>query len=96
MAKDHPTGKSGLYQAILRLETQEQCYRFFQDVCSYAELSAMEQRFDIAEMLADKRIYTEIMERTGASSAIISRVNRVLNNEGSVLRQMLDEDKTEQ
>ncbi|GJN64369.1 MAG TPA: TrpR protein [Candidatus Faecalibacterium intestinipullorum] len=96
MAKDHPTGKSGLYQAILRLETPEQCYRFFQDVCSYAELSAMEQRFDIAEMLADKRIYTEIMERTGASSAIISRVNRVLNNEGSVLRQMLDEDKTEQ
>ena len=95
MAKDHPTGKSGLYQAILRLETPEQCYRFFQDVCSYAELSAMEQRFDIAEMLADKRIYTEIMERTGASS-IISRVNRVLNNEGSVLRQMLDEDKTEQ
>ena len=93
MAKDHPTGKSGLYQAILRLETPEQCYRFFQDVCSYAELSAMEQRFDIAEMLADKRIYTEIMER---SSAIISRVNRVLNNEGSVLRQMLDEDKTEQ
>lgn len=96
MAKDHPTGKSGLYQAILRLETPEQCYRFFQDVCSYAELSAMEQRFDIAEMLADKRIYTEIMERTGASSAIISRVNRVLNNEGSVLRQMLGEDKTEQ
>lgn len=96
MAKDHPTGKSGLYQAILRLETPEQCYRFFQDVCSYAELSAMEQRFDIAEMLADKRIYTEIMERTGASSAIISRVNRVLNNEGGVLRQMLDEDKTEQ
>lgn len=96
MAKDHPTGKSGLYQAILRLETPEQCYWFFQDVCSYAELSAMEQRFDIAEMLADKRIYTEIMERTGASSAIISRVNRVLNNEGSVLRQMLDEDKTEQ
>lgn len=96
MAKDHPTGKSGLYQAILRLETPEQCYRFFQDVCSYAELSAMEQRFDIAEMLADKRIYTEIMERTGASSAIISRVNRVLNNEGSVLRQMLDEDKAEE
>lgn len=96
MAKDHPTGKSGLYQAILRLETPEQCYRFFQDVCSYAELSAMEQRFDIAEMLADKRIYTEIMERTGASSAIISRVNRVLNNEGSVLRQMLDEGKPEE
>lgn len=93
MAKDHPTGKSGLYQAILRLETPEQCYRFFQDVCSYAELSAMEQRFDIAEMLADKRIYTEIMERTGASSAIISRVNRVLCAQGSVLRQFVEEER---
>ena len=86
MAKDHPTGKSGLYQAILKLETPEQCYRFFQDVCSYAELSAMEQRYDIAEMLVDRRIYTEIKEKTGASSAIISRVNRVLAHEGSVLR----------
>ena len=51
MAKDHPTGKSNLYQAILQLQTPEECYRFFQDVCSYAELSAMEQRYDIAEML---------------------------------------------
>lgn len=93
MAKDHPTGKSGLYRAILQLETPEQCYRFFQDVCSYAELSAMEQRFDIAEMLADKRIYTDIMDRTGASSAIISRVSRVLGEENSALRQMLTENK---
>ena len=53
MAKNHPTGKSGLYKAILKLETPEQCYRFFQDVCSYSELSAMEQRYDIAEMLAE-------------------------------------------
>ena len=83
MGKDHPTGKSGLYQAILKLETPEQCYRFFQDVCSYSELSAMEQRYDIAEMLAARRIYTDIKEKTGASSAIISRVNRVLSAEGS-------------
>lgn len=93
MAKDHPTGKSGLYRAILQLETPEQCYRFFQDMCSYAELSAMEQRFDIAEMLADKRIYTEIMEKTGASSAIISRVSRVLSEDGSVLKAMLEQAK---
>ena len=90
MGKDHPTGKSGLYQAILKLETPEQCYRFFQDVCSYSELSAMEQRYDIAEMLADKCIYTEIKEKTGASSAIISRVNRVLCGDGSVLRQFVE------
>ena len=93
MAKDHPTGKSNLYQAILQLETPEQCYRFFQDVCSYAELSAMEQRYDIAEMLANKNIYTSIMERTGASSAIISRVSRVLSDDTSVLRQMLSRTK---
>ena len=90
MAKDHPTGESGLYEAFLRLETPEQCYRFLQDVCSYAELSAMEQRFNIAEMLVDKRIYTEIMDKTGASSAIISRVSRVLNKEDSVLRELLE------
>ena len=54
MAKDHPTGQSGLYEAFLQLKTPEQCYRFLQDVCSYSELSAMEQRFNIAEMLADK------------------------------------------
>ena len=90
MAKDHPTGQSGLYEAFLQLKTPEQCYRFLQDVCSYSELSAMEQRFNIAEMLADMRIYTEIMDKTGASSAIISRVSRVLSADGSVLRELLE------
>ena len=96
MAKDHPTGKSGLYQAILKLETPEECYRFFQDVYSYSELSAMEQRYDIAEMLTNRRIYTDIMEKTGASSAIISRVNRVLAEPDSVLLRLLKEDKSEE
>ena len=45
MAKDHPTGESGLYSALLELKTPEECYRFLQDVCSYSELSAMEQRY---------------------------------------------------
>lgn len=93
MAKDHPTGKSGLYAAFLELETPEECYRFLQDVCSYAELSAMEQRYNIAEMLVDKRIYTEIMDKTGASSAIISRVSRVLSANDSVLRALLEAEK---
>lgn len=91
MAKDHPTGKSGLYQAILQLKSPEECYRFFQDVCSYSELSAMEQRFDIAELLHGGSIYTEIMEKTGASSAIISRVSRVLSKDDSVLKQIIDQ-----
>ena len=51
MAKDHPTGQSGLYQAFLQLKTPEQCYRFLQDVCSYSELSAMERRFFCAYWL---------------------------------------------
>ncbi len=88
MAKDHPTGKSNLYKAMLSLKTPEECYLFFQDVCSYSELSAMEQRYDIAEMLQQKRIYTDIMESTGASSAIISRVSRVLGEEDSMLKKL--------
>ena len=86
MAKDHPTGKSGLYSALLELKTPEECYRFLQDVCSYAELSAMEQRYDIAEKLMNKQSYTSIMGNIGASSAIISRVSRVLSRDDSVLR----------
>ena len=85
MAKDHPTGKSGLYAAFLELETPEECYRFLQDVCSYAELSAMEQRYNIAEKLMRKQSYT-----IGASSAIISRVSRVLGRDDSVLRRILE------
>ena len=89
MAKDHPTGNSGLYRAFLQLKTPEECYRFLQDVCSYSELSAMEQRYNIAE----KCIYTEIMDKTGASSAIISRVSRVLSADDSVLRALLEAEK---
>lgn len=91
MTKDHPTGESGLYQALLELKTPEEAYHFLQDVCSYSELSAMEQRYDIAEMLAEKQIYVNIMDKTGASSAIISRVNRVLSAEGSTLRRILNQ-----
>ena len=99
MAKDHPTGKSGLYSALLELKTPEECYRFLQDVCSYAELSAMEQRYNIAEKLMNKQSYTSIMGNIGASSAIISRVSR-LSRDDSVLRRLLEEstapaDKTE-
>jgi len=93
MAKDHPTGKSGLYSALLELKTPEECYRFLQDVCSYAELSAMEQRYNIAEKLMNKQSYTSIMGNIGASSAVLSR-------DDSVLRRLLEEstapaDKTE-
>ena len=72
--------KSGLlYQAILQLKTEEECYAFFQDLCTVTELRSMEQRFEVASLLDDGMIYNDILERTGASSATISRVNRSLS-----------------
>lgn len=67
-----------LYQAILLLKTEEECYRFFQDLCTIPELRSMEQRFEVASLLNKGMIYSDILERTGASSATISRVNRSL------------------
>ena len=62
-----------LYRAILMLQTEEEAYRFFQDLCTVTELRAMEQRFDVAVLLKDGMVYTDILQRTGASSATISR-----------------------
>ena len=90
MAKDHPTGKSGLYAAFLELETPEECYRFLQDVCSYAELRAMEQRYNIAEKLMRKQSYTCFVGFCGASSANICRGGRLLGRDDSVLRRILE------
>ena len=67
-----------LYKAILMLETEEECYNFFQDLCTVSELRSMEQRYEVATLLNDGMIYNDILERTGASSATISRVNRCL------------------
>ena len=67
-----------LYEQIVKLQDVDTCLRFFQDLCSISELRAMEQRFDVAKLLYEGKVYTEIVEQTGASSATISRVNRVL------------------
>ena len=67
-----------MYQAVLTLKTLDECVRFFSDLCSVAELRAMEQRFLVARLLNEGHIYSSILERTGASSATISRVNRSL------------------
>ena len=71
--------KNSLYHAILCLENEDMCMRFLQDLCSMAELKAMEQRFEVARMLNEGKIYQEILEETGVSSATISRVNRALH-----------------
>lgn len=68
-----------LFDAILTLENREECYRFFEDVCTVNELQALSQRFEVAHMLRKNRTYMDIAETTGASTATISRVNRSLN-----------------
>ena len=80
MVKIGKKEKNGeLYKAILLLKDEQECYEFFQDLCTVSELRAMEQRFEVASLLDDGMIYNEILERTGASSATISRVNRSLS-----------------
>lgn len=68
-----------LYEHIARLETPEECFCFFEDLCAMTELFAIEQRFEVAKMLHEGMVYTGILAKTGASSATVSRVNRVLN-----------------
>ena len=67
-----------MYEAILTLETVDECIRFFDDLCSVTELNAIEQRYHVARLLNDEYVYSAILEQTGASSATISRVNRSL------------------
>ena len=68
-----------LFQAVLCLETMEECYNFFEDLCTVNELLSLSQRYEVARMLREKKTYLEIAEKTGASTATISRVNRSLN-----------------
>ncbi len=67
-----------LFKAILSLETMEECYRFFEDLCTVNEIKSLAQRLEVARMLKEKKTYSEIAEKTGASTATISRVNRFL------------------
>lgn len=67
-----------LFKAILQLETEDDCYRFFEDLCTIKEIQAMAQRFQVAKLLSEKKTYSEIEKITTASTATISRVNRCL------------------
>ena len=67
-----------LFKAILSLETLEECYDFFEDLCTVQELKTLSQRIVVAKMLSEKSVYTDIVEQTGASTATIRRVNRSL------------------
>lgn len=68
-----------LFEAILSLKNSEECYTFFEDICTVNELLSLSQRFEVARMLRNHNTYLEIAEKTGASTATISRVNRSLN-----------------
>ena len=80
MAKTGRKGRSpALYETILKLRDVEECRRFFEDLCTPVELRSMEQRFDVAVYLQQGLVYLDILDKTGASSATISRVNRALH-----------------
>lgn len=68
-----------MFKAILSLQSVDECFEFFEDLCTINELLSLSQRFEVAKMLRESRTYLEIAEKTGASTATISRVNRSLN-----------------
>ena len=79
-----------LYRHIVSLQSGEECCQLFDDLCAVTELRAMEQRFDVAKMLHAGKGYTTILSETGASSATVSRVNRVLNYGTGTLAEIMD------
>ena len=72
-----------LFEAVLSLKNKEECYIFFEDICTINELLSLSQRFEVAKMLREQKTYLEIAEKTGASTATISRVNRIWSLRGS-------------
>jgi TrpR-related protein YerC/YecD len=94
--KIHTEAVDYLFDAILSLKNKEECYTFFEDVCTINELLSLSQRFEVARMLREKKTYLEISEKTGASTATISRVNRSLTygNDGyEMVFNRLEEEK---
>ena len=92
MAKNAKLERSmALYEAVLAIKDLDECCRFFDDLCTPTELRSMEQRYDVAAYLMQDKVYLEILEKTGASSATISRVRRnILDNEsGGAMREMI-------
>lgn len=69
----------GFFEAVLSLETEEECYRFFEDICTVKEIQAIAQRLQVVKLLVKNKTYHEIESETGASTATISRINRALN-----------------
>ena len=97
MAKTDKRERSiALYETILKLKNLDECIAFFDDLCTVGELRAMEQRYDVSCLLDDGLVYTEILEKTGASSATISRVNRIFSFGAGGFRAMIERRKKKQ
>ena len=90
MAKLHNPETDLLFQGILTLQTVEECYRFFTDICTIKELQAMTQRLQVAKQLSEGRNYNEVCRDTGVSSATICRVNKCLNYGDGGYKTVLD------
>ncbi|MBP3347929.1 MAG: TrpR-like protein, YerC/YecD [Clostridia bacterium] len=90
MANIHSEAIDRLFQGILSLETVEECYNFFEDVCTVKEIVEIAQRFEVAGMLSKGESYQEISKRTGASTATISRVNKCLTYGSTGYKTVLD------
>ena len=82
---------TALYETILKLKDLDECCRFFDDLCTPTELRSLEQRFDVAVYLQQGLVYLDILDKTGASSATISRVRRSMldNGAGGVMREVI-------
>ena len=94
MAKtEHRQRSLALYETILRLKDLDECCKFFDDLCTPTELRSMEQRFDVAVYLQQGLVYLDILDKTGASSATISRVNRIFSFGAGGFRTMIDRRK---
>lgn len=79
-----------LFDAILTLKDKDECYRFFEDLCTVPELKSIAQRLMVARMLSDGKVYSEIVDTTGASTATISRVKRALNDGNDAYTMVFD------
>ena len=99
MAKGEKKGRSlALYETILKLKDLDECCRFFDDLCTPTELRSLEQRFDVAVYLQQGLVYLDILEKTGASSATISRVRRSMldNGAGGIMREVIQRERSEE
>lgn len=96
MANFYTESTEKLFEAILSLETKEECHRFFEDVCTIKELQEISQRLEVARMLSDGKSYQEVSKQTGASTATISRVNKCLIYGSGGYKTVLEKTKPEE